>query len=64
MIKYGFAALVVSLIWFFVRAYLNMPAGYALFQEGVFRFGDTLAVILGVGGIILFVIGVVQLFQD
>ena len=41
-----------------------MPAGYALFQEGVFRFGDTLAVILGVGGIILIVVGVVQLFQD
>jgi len=64
MIKYGLSAVIVSLIWFFVRAYLGMPAGYALFQEGVFRFGDTLAVILGVGGIILAIIGVAQFFQE
>ena len=64
MIKYGLSAIVVSLIWFFVRAYLGMPDGIPLFQEGIFLFADRLAVILGIAGIILAAIGVIQFFRD
>ena len=63
MIKYGLSAIVVSLIWFFVRGYLGMPDNTPLFQEGIFLFGDRLAVILGVAGVILTIIGVIQLFR-
>jgi len=63
MIKYGLSAVAVSLIWFFVRGYLGMPDDTPLFQEGIFLFGDRLAVILGVAGLILAAIGVTQLFR-
>ena len=64
MIRYGLSAVVVSLIWFFVRAYLGMPDGTALFQEGVFLFADRLAVILGIAGIILAIIGAIQYLRE
>lgn len=64
MIKYGLAAVIVSLLWFFVRAYLGMPDGTALFQEGIFLFADRLAVILGIAGVILAIIGVIQFFRE
>ena len=64
MIKYGLAAVVVSLIWFFVRGYLGMPDNTPLFQEGIFLFGDRLAVILGIAGVILTIIGAVQFFRE
>ena len=64
MIKYGLAAVVVSLIWFFVRGYLGMPDNAPLFQEGIFLFGDRLAVILGIAGVILTIIGAVQFFRE
>jgi hypothetical protein len=64
MIKYGLAAVVVSLIWFFVRGYLGMPDNTPLFQEGIFLFGDRLAVILGIAGVILVVIGVIRFFRE
>lgn len=63
MIKYGLAAVVVSLIWFFVRGYLGMPDNTPLFHEGIFLFGDRLAVILGIAGVILAAIGVTRLFR-
>lgn len=64
MIKYGLAAVVVSLIWFFVRAYLGMPDNTPLFQEGIFLFGDRLAVILGIAGVILAVIGAIRFLRE
>lgn len=64
MIKYGLSAVVVSLIWFFVRGYLGMPDNTPLFQEGIFSFGDRLAVILGIAGVILTAIGVMRFFQE
>lgn len=64
MIKYGLAAVVVSLIWFFVRGYLGMPDDTPLFHEGIFLFGDRLAVILGIAGIILAVIGTTKFFRE
>jgi arginine exporter protein ArgO len=64
MIKYGLSAIVVSLIWFFVRGYLGMPNNTPLFQEGIFLFGDRLAVILGIAGVILTIIGAVQFFRE
>jgi len=64
MIKYGLSAIAVSLIWFFVRGYLGMPDNTPLFQEGIFLFGDRLAVILGIAGIILTIIGAVQFFRE
>jgi len=64
MIKYGLAAVIVSLIWFFVRAYLEMPDGIPLFHEGIFLFADRLAVIVGIAGVILAIIGVIQLFKE
>lgn len=64
MIKYGLVAVVVSLLWFFVRGYLGMPSNISLFQEGIFLFGDRLAVILGIAGVILAIIGVIQFFRE
>jgi hypothetical protein len=64
MIKYGLSAIVVSLIWFFVRAYLGMPDNTPLFQEGIFSFGDRLAVILGIAGVILTIVGVIRSFRE
>lgn len=64
MIKYGLSAVIVSLIWFFVRGYLGMPDGTRLFQEGIFLFGDRLALILGIAGVILAIIGVIRLFRE
>ena len=64
MVKYGLSAVVVSLIWFFVRAYLGMPGDTPLFQEGLFLFADRLAVILGIAGLILAVIGMIQYFRE
>jgi hypothetical protein len=64
MIKYGLAVVIVSLLWFFVRGYLGMPDNTPLFQEGIFLFGDRLAVILGIAGIILTVIGAIQSFRE
>jgi hypothetical protein len=64
MIKYGFAAIVVSIIWFFVRAYLRMPDATPLFQEGIFLFADRLAVILGIAGAILGVLGLIRFFRE
>jgi hypothetical protein len=63
MIKYGLAAVIVSLLWFFVRGYLRMPDNTPLFQEGIFLFGDRLAVILGIAGVILAVIGAIRFFR-
>ena len=60
MIKYGLSAVVVALIWFFVRAYLGMPGDTPLFQEGIFLFADRLAVILGIAGVILAIMGTIQ----
>jgi len=64
MIKYGLAAIIVSLLWFFVRGYLGMPDNTPLFQEGIFLFGDRLAVILGIAGVILAVIGAIRFFRE
>jgi len=64
MIKYGLSAIVVSLIWFFVRGYLGMPNNTPLFQEGIFLFGDRVAVLLGIAGVILVVIGVIRFFRE
>jgi len=64
MIKYGLAAVIVSLLWFFVRGYLGMPSNTPLFQEGIFLFGDRLAVVLGIAGVILAIIGVIQFFRE
>ena len=64
MDKYGLSAIVVSLIWFFVRAYLGMPDGTPLFQDGIFLFADRLAVILGIAGVVLAIIGVIQFFRE
>ena len=64
MIKYGLAAVIVSLIWFFVRAYLGMPDNTPLFQEGIFLFADRAGVILGIAGVILAIIGVIQFFRE
>ncbi len=64
MIKYGLAAVIVSLLWFFVRGYLGMPGNTPLFQEGIFLFRDRLAVILGIAGVILAIIGVIQFFRE
>ena len=64
MIKYGLAGAVVALLWFFVRGYLGMPDDIPLFQEGIFLFGDRLAVILGIAGAILVVIGVIRFFRE
>jgi len=64
MIRYGLSAIVVSLIWFFVRGYLGMPGNTPLFHEGIFLFGDRLAVILGIAGIILAIIGAIRLFRE
>jgi len=64
MIKYGLAAVIVSLLWFFVRGYLGMPDDTPLFQEGIFLFADRLAVILGIAGVILAIIGVIQFFRE
>jgi hypothetical protein len=63
MIKYGLAAVIVSLLWFFVRGYLEMPDDTPLFQEGIFSFGDRLAVILGIAGVTLAVIGAIRFFR-
>jgi len=41
-----------------------MPDNTPLFQEGIFLFGDRLAVILGIAGIILTIIGAVQFFRE
>jgi hypothetical protein len=64
MIRYGLSAIVVSLIWFFVRAYLGMPDDTPLFQEGIFLFADRLAVILGIAGVILAIIGLIRFFRE
>jgi len=64
MIRYGLSAVIVSLIWFFVRGYLGMPDNTPLFQEGIFLFGDRLAVILGTAGVILVVIGLIRFFRE
>jgi arginine exporter protein ArgO len=64
MIKYGLSAIIVSLIWFFVRGYLGMPSNTPLFQSGIFLFGDRLAVILGIAGVVLTIIGVLQFFRE
>ena len=64
MIKYGLSAVVVSLIWFFVRGYLGMPGSTPLFQEGIFLFADRLAVILGIAGVILAIIGTIHFFRE
>jgi len=64
MIKYGLAAVIVCLLWFFVRGYLRMPYNTPLFHEGIFLFGDRLAVILGIAGAILVVIGVIRFFRE
>ena len=64
MIKYGLSAVVVSLIWFFVRGYLGMPGSTPLFQEGIFLLADRLAVILGIAGVILAIIGTIHFFRE
>ena len=64
MIKYGLSAVIVSLLWFFVRGYLGMPDDTPLFQEGIFLFADRLAVILGIAGIILALIGAIRFFHE
>ena len=64
MIRYGLSAVTVSLIWFFVRGYLGMPDDIPLFHEGIFLFGDRLAVVLGIAGAILAIIGVARFFRE
>jgi len=41
-----------------------MPDDTPLFQEGIFLFGDRLAVILGIAGVILAVIGAIKFFRE
>jgi len=60
VLKYGLAAVAVSLMWFFVRGWMNIPDDTPLFQEGVFLFADRLAVILGVAGIIVLVLSIIR----
>jgi hypothetical protein len=57
MIRFGFAAVAVSVIWFLVRRGLGIPDHTPLFHGGVFLFGDGLAAIVGVAGVILLFIG-------
>ena len=57
------ACLIVSLIWFWVRVHLGMPANTPLFHGGPFIFGDGLAMALGIGGIlfaVLWIVGMVM----
>lgn len=59
------AALIVSLIWFWVRVYLGMPANTPIFHGGPFIFGDGLAMALGIGGVLFItrmIIGTVRSF--
>ena len=46
------ACLIVSLIWFWVRVHLGMPADTPLFHNRLWIFGDGLAMTLGIGGIV------------
>ena len=49
------ACLIVSLIWFWVRVSLGMPADTPLFHDRYWIFGDGLAMALGIGGIVFIV---------
>ena len=53
------ACLVVSLIWFWVRVSLGMPADTPLFHDRYWIFGDGLAMALGVGGIVFIVLWII-----
>jgi len=64
MIKYGLAAVVVSIIWFLVRIGLGIPDNTPLFHEGIFLFADRLAVIVGIAGAILLAIGAISRFSE
>ncbi len=44
--------IIVSLIWFWVRVYLGMPAETPLFHDRYWIFGDGLAMALGIGGVV------------
>lgn len=41
-----------------------MPDDTPLFQEGIFLFADRLAVILGIAGVILAIIGLIRFFRE
>jgi len=49
MMVYPLGLVIVSLLWFFVRAYLEIPEDTPLFQEGTFMFGDSL--VMGIGAL-------------
>ena len=53
------ACLVVSLIWFWVRVSLGMPADTPLFHDRYWIFGDGLAMALGIGGIVFIVLWII-----
>ncbi len=48
--------LIVSMLWFIVRAILEMPSGTPLFCGTVFAWADTLAVVFGVVGVVSLVL--------
>jgi len=49
MMVYPLGLVIVSLLWFFVRAYLKIPEDTPLFKEGTFMFGDSL--VMGIGAL-------------
>jgi len=50
MLIYPLGLIIVSLLWFFVRAYLEIPENTPLFQQGTFMFGDSFVAGLGALG--------------
>ena len=53
-LPFPLACLIVSIIWFWVRVSLKMPAGIPLFHDRFWRFGDGLALALGIiGGLLI-----------
>jgi hypothetical protein len=68
MLGYPLALIIVSLLWFLVRAYLEIPEDTPLFQQGTFMFADSLVTGIGALGALVItlriIIAVWRLFRS
>ena len=59
MLGYPLGLIIVSLLWFFVRAYLEIPENTPLFQQGTFMFADSLVTGIGASGALVITLRII-----